>query len=67
MLAILNFAPPGLAAILAGAGNIVEDFSYTYDVLGNVLTRASDAVAQDAACGKTLYRVCAAPQPQSAQ
>ena len=26
--------------ILAGAGNIVENFSYTYDVLGNVLTRA---------------------------
>jgi RHS repeat-associated protein len=29
-----------LTAILAGAGNIVENFSYTYDVLGNVLTRA---------------------------
>jgi RHS repeat-associated protein len=29
-----------LNAILAGAGNIVENFSYTYDVLGNVLTRA---------------------------
>jgi hypothetical protein len=29
-----------LTAILAGNGNIVENFSYTYDVLGNVLTRA---------------------------
>jgi hypothetical protein len=29
-----------LTAILAGTGNIVENFSYTYDVLGNVLTRA---------------------------
>jgi hypothetical protein len=31
-----------LTSILAGSGNIVENFSYTYDVLGNVLTR-SDA------------------------
>jgi YD repeat-containing protein len=29
-----------LTAILAGSGNVVENFSYTYDVLGNVLTRA---------------------------
>src|SRR5262249_11191629 len=29
-----------LTAILAGAGSIVENFSYTYDVLGNVHTRA---------------------------
>jgi len=29
-----------LTAILAGAGHIVENFSYMYDVLGNVLTRA---------------------------
>ena len=29
-----------LTAILAGAGSIVENFSYTYDVLGNVLSRA---------------------------
>jgi RHS repeat-associated protein len=29
-----------LNTILAGAGNIVQNFSYTYDVLGNVLTRA---------------------------
>ncbi len=29
-----------LQTILAGAGNIVENFSYTYNVLGNVLTRA---------------------------
>ena len=29
-----------MTAILAGTGNIVENFSYTYDVLGNVLTRA---------------------------
>jgi uncharacterized protein RhaS with RHS repeats len=29
-----------LTAILAGTGNIVENFSYTYDLLGNVLTRA---------------------------
>jgi hypothetical protein len=31
-----------LTAILAGSGNVVENFSYTYDVLGNVLIR-SDA------------------------
>jgi len=31
-----------LTAILAGTGSIVENFSYTYDVLGNLLTR-SDA------------------------
>ena len=29
-----------LTSILAGAGNAVESFSYTYDALGNVLTRA---------------------------
>jgi RHS repeat-associated protein len=29
-----------LTSILAGSGNAVESFSYTYDVLGNVLTRA---------------------------
>jgi RHS repeat-associated protein len=29
-----------LLDILAGTGNIVQNFSYTYDVLGNVLTRA---------------------------
>jgi RHS repeat-associated protein len=29
-----------LMDILAGTGNIVQNFSYTYDVLGNVLTRA---------------------------
>ena len=29
-----------LTSILAGAGNAVENFSYTYDVLGNVLSRA---------------------------
>jgi YD repeat-containing protein len=29
-----------LTSILAGTGNAVESFSYTYDVLGNVLTRA---------------------------
>jgi YD repeat-containing protein len=29
-----------LTEILAGNGSIVENFSYTYDVLGNVLTRA---------------------------
>jgi hypothetical protein len=29
-----------LTAILAGSGNVVENFSYTYDVLGNMLTRA---------------------------
>jgi len=29
-----------LNTILAAAGNIVENFSYTYDVPGNVVTRA---------------------------
>ncbi len=29
-----------LTSILAGTGNAVENLSYTYDVLGNVLTRA---------------------------
>jgi RHS repeat-associated protein len=29
-----------LLDILAGTGNIVQNFSYTYDVLGNLLTRA---------------------------
>jgi hypothetical protein len=29
-----------LMDILAGTGNIVQNFSYTYDVLGNMLTRA---------------------------
>jgi RHS repeat-associated protein len=29
-----------LTSILAGSGNVVENFSYTYDVLGNMLSRA---------------------------
>jgi RHS repeat-associated protein len=29
-----------MTTILAGTGNIVENFSYTYDTLGNVLSRA---------------------------
>jgi RHS repeat-associated protein len=35
-----NPANGRLTNILAGTGSIVENFSYTYDALGNVLTRA---------------------------
>jgi YD repeat-containing protein len=37
-----NFDPltDRLTSILAGNGNLVENFSYTYDAIGNMLTRA---------------------------
>jgi RHS repeat-associated protein len=42
IVATQNFDPvtDRLTSILAGTGNAVESFSYTYDAIGNVLTRA---------------------------
>ncbi len=38
-----------LLDILAGTSNIIQNFSYIYDVLGNVLTRADAADSDDVA------------------